>query len=87
MRNVMGFGHPVISYLQATFRQRMERARATEDRGASAIEWVVIAAVVVGIVLAVGFVISNALTTKAGNVQECIAGASNSSQNCPGGGE
>lgn len=73
MRKVMG-----------SWRARLRRLRtAGTDRGASAIEWVVIAAVVVGIVLAVGFVISNALTTKAGNVQECIAGASNSSQNCP----
>jgi Flp pilus assembly pilin Flp len=82
MRNVVGFGHPWIGYLEASLRLRVQRARTAEDRGASAIEWVVIAAVVVGIVLAVGVVISNALTSKAGNVQKCIDGASNSTADC-----
>ena len=55
------------------------------DRGASAIEWVVIAAVAVGIVLAIGVVISGALTSKAKSVENCITGASNSTGDCPGG--
>ncbi|NJP64867.1 hypothetical protein [Streptomyces spiramenti] len=82
MRHSTGFSHPAIGYLYAALRTRLQRARAEGDRGASAIEWVVIAAVVVGIVLAVGFVISSALTSKATDVQNCIAGASNQSGNC-----
>jgi Flp pilus assembly pilin Flp len=82
MRDQVGFGLPMLGYLEATLRVRLERARTEEDRGASAIEWVVIAAVVVGIVLAVGVVISNALTSKAGSVQECIGGATNSTGSC-----
>ncbi|WP_103502847.1 MULTISPECIES: hypothetical protein [Streptomyces] len=82
MRHLMGFSNPAIAYLRTTLSARIERARSEEDRGASAIEWVVIAAVVVGIVLAVGFVISNALTGKAAEVQNCIAGASNQSGDC-----
>ncbi|MDT0342893.1 Flp family type IVb pilin [Streptomyces litchfieldiae] len=51
------------------------RARAEElDRGASAIEWVIIAAIVVGIVAGVAGVIMNALDDRADSVGECIEG-------------
>lgn len=65
--------------LRRRMRQVNDRAA---DRGASAIEWVVIAAVAVGIVLAIGVIISGALTSKAESVEQCIAGASNSSESC-----
>jgi hypothetical protein len=42
----------------------------------------VISAIVVGIVLGVGALIYNALDTKAGNVSNCIAGASRAGGDC-----
>ncbi|MFG2734086.1 hypothetical protein N0X72_09580 [Streptomyces carpaticus] len=69
---------PAADYLAALVRTRMERAGALDadrDRGASAIEWVIIAAVVVGIVAGVAAVIMNAIDDRAGSVSECIAGA------------
>jgi Flp pilus assembly pilin Flp len=69
-----GFRHPATDFLVAYLRGRVERARAEEDRGASAIEWVIIAAVVVGIVAAVAVVISQALEDRADEVGDCIQG-------------
>lgn len=69
-----GFRHPATDFLAAYLRGRVERARSEEDRGASAIEWVVIAAVVVTIVAAVGGVIYTALNQRAGDVRDCIEG-------------
>ena len=45
------------------------------ERGASAVEWVVIAAIVVGICIAVGLVIQNALTGKANDIGDEIGGS------------
>ncbi len=53
--------------------QRAQRRR--EERGASAVEWVVIAAIVVGICLLVANIIRNALESKANDVQSEIQGA------------
>lgn len=70
--------HPATDYLVAFLRGRVQRARSGElDRGASAIEWVIIAAVVVGIVAGVAAVIMNALDSRASDVSDCIEGANN----------
>ncbi|MBL1066419.1 hypothetical protein [Streptomyces sp. 7-21] len=67
--------HPATDFLVTFLKARVERARsAGTDRGASAIEWVVIAAVVVGIVAAVAVVISQALEDRADSVGDCISG-------------
>ncbi|WP_049569203.1 hypothetical protein [Streptomyces sp. SBT349] len=69
------FRHPVTDFLIARLRARVERARAAgPDRGASAIEWVIIAAIVVGVVAGVAAVIMNALNDRAGDVSDCIEG-------------
>lgn len=43
-------------------------ARARREDGASAVEWVIIAAIVVGICIAVAGILRNALTSKAGDI-------------------
>ncbi|WP_037910592.1 Flp family type IVb pilin [Actinacidiphila yeochonensis] len=73
---------PTLQFVVAYLRGRVERARSQElSRGASAVEWVVISAIVVTIVAAVGFIITNALKDKAGSVKSCIDSA-NGSSNC-----
>ncbi|UED86118.1 hypothetical protein [Streptomyces profundus] len=70
--------HPATDFLLTFLRTRLARARSGElDRGASAIEWVIIAAVVVGIVAGVAAVIMNALDDRAESVSECIGGVQN----------
>lgn len=65
----------LITFLQG----RVQRARSGElDRGASAVEWVIISAVVVAIVGVVAAIINTALSDGANNVKDCIAGANQS---------
>lgn len=82
MKNGFSFSHPAIDAVAAFVRDRGRRAR---DRGASAVEWVIISAVVVAIVGVVAAVIGGALDGGAKKVSDCIAGA-NQSGTCAGGG-
>ncbi|AOR32730.1 hypothetical protein BFF78_18155 [Streptomyces fodineus] len=70
-------GIPAVDFLVAFLRGRVERARSGElDRGASAVEWVIISAVVVAIVGVVAAIINEALKGGANKVGNCIKGAS-----------
>ncbi|AKH82995.1 membrane protein [Streptomyces sp. CNQ-509] len=69
-------GHPAIDFLVTFLRGRVERARSGElDRGASAVEWVIISAIVVAIVSAVAVIINQALSDGANDVKDCISNA------------
>ncbi len=75
-RNRTDYGHPAISFLVAFVKGRIDRVRNGElDRGASAVEWVIISAVVAGIVLGVALIINSALKQGAHKVGDCVAGA------------
>lgn len=52
-------------YLAMELRRRIARARASEDRGASAIEWVIITGILVAIAAAVGLIIFNLVRDQA----------------------
>ncbi|GHE79213.1 hypothetical protein ABZ626_26150 [Streptomyces longispororuber] len=74
-RNV-STGIPAIDFLVTFLRGRVQRARSGElDRGASAVEWVIISAVVVAIVGVVAAIINSALKGGADKVGDCIEGA------------
>ena len=64
-----------IGFLELVLRDRFDRARNAPDRGASAMEWVVISAIVVAIAIAVGVILQNALETKAEDIGNDIDGA------------
>ncbi|MFD7685289.1 hypothetical protein ACIA6T_00370 [Streptomyces sp. NPDC051740] len=69
-------GIPAVDFLVTFMRARVERARSGElDRGASAVEWVIISAVVVAIVGVVAAIINAALSEGANKVGDCIKGA------------
>ena len=64
-----------LQYTWVSLRARFAKVRSGElERGASAVEWVVISMIVVGLCIALGVIITNALTTKANNVSNCING-------------
>lgn len=63
-----------LGFLEMILRDRLHRARTAEDRGASAVEWVVISALVVGIVIAVGTVLLRALRSKSEAIESDISG-------------
>ncbi|MEU3194777.1 hypothetical protein ABZ686_30045 [Streptomyces sp. NPDC006992] len=68
--------HPAVDFLVTFLRGRVQRARSGElDRGASAVEWVIISAVVVAIVGVVAAIINMALSDGANKVKDCIDGA------------
>jgi Flp pilus assembly pilin Flp len=54
-----------VHYLHLLLQHHLYRARHAEDRGASAIEWVIISAILVAIAVAVGGVIYNKIKDKA----------------------
>ncbi|MFE6739066.1 hypothetical protein [Streptomyces tubercidicus] len=71
------FSHPAVDFLVTFLQGRLERARSDDgDSGVSAVEWVIISAVVVAIVGVVAFIINNALKSGATKVGNCIKGAS-----------
>ncbi|MCX4724639.1 hypothetical protein ACIPW9_31755 [Streptomyces sp. NPDC090052] len=71
------FSHPTVDFLITFLQARVERARSEDtDRGASAVEWVIISAVVVAIVGVVAAIINSALSDGANKVGNCIKGAS-----------
>jgi Flp pilus assembly pilin Flp len=76
-------GDAALHYAWVSLRARIARVRSGElERGASAVEWVVISMIVVTIVAVVGFVISQALQNRATNVSNCIAGANGTKKGC-----
>ncbi|MFJ6084330.1 hypothetical protein ACIQI8_23295 [Streptomyces sp. NPDC092369] len=69
-------GIPAVDFLVTFLQGRVQRARSGElDRGASAVEWVIISAVVVAIVGVVAAIINAALSKGATKVGTCIEGA------------
>ncbi|MGW7007658.1 hypothetical protein ACWGCW_33855 [Streptomyces sp. NPDC054933] len=71
------YGHPAVTFLVTFLQGRLQRVRNGElDRGASAVEWVIISAVVVAIVGVVAAIINSALSDGAKKVGNCIQGAS-----------
>jgi Flp pilus assembly pilin Flp len=69
--------HPAVDFLVTFIQGRVQRARSEDlQRGASAVEWVIISAVVVAIVGVVAAIINAALTNGANKVGNCIQGAS-----------
>lgn len=68
--------NPALHYIATDLRRRFAAVRSGErERGASAVEWVVISMVLVGLCVAVGLIIYNAVKGKANDVSTCIAGA------------
>lgn len=55
-----------LIYLRAMLDLHLARARSEE--GASAVEWVVITAILVGIAVAVGVILSNTIEDKARSI-------------------
>ncbi|MFI9603129.1 hypothetical protein ACIHCX_25340 [Streptomyces sp. NPDC052043] len=72
-------GIPAVDFMVTFLGGRVQRARSGElDRGASAVEWVIISAVVVAIVGVVAAIINSALSQGANKVGDCIKGANQS---------
>jgi Flp pilus assembly pilin Flp len=81
--NRLTINDPTLNFMIVYLRGRIDRLRNEDmSRGASAVEWVVISAIVVGIVAFVGYAIKSALTKKSTSVSNCISSANGDSANC-----
>ncbi len=77
MEKPNGIRHPAVAFLVTFLQTRVQRARSQDtDRGASAVEWVIISAVVVAIVGVIAAILVKALKSGANDVKDCIDGAS-----------
>jgi|GEM_PF-538900 len=56
-------------FLGLQLQIRMDRARSAPDRGASAIEWVIITGILVALAAAVGLVIYNLVKSRADSIK------------------
>lgn len=62
----------VVSVLCDELRHRVRRLRAGgPDRGASALEWAIIAAITVVIASIIGAVVYNVVSNKSSDIQKC----------------
>lgn len=64
------FNDPFVVYLRAAFAARLARLRAEEERskGASAIEWAIITAILALLAITIGAVITKKVTDKANTI-------------------
>jgi hypothetical protein len=57
-----------VHYLHLLLRRHLHKARTAQDRGASAIEWVIISAILVVIAGGIGTIIYNKVVAKANSI-------------------
>ncbi|GAA4237221.1 hypothetical protein GCM10022254_48800 [Actinomadura meridiana] len=64
------FNDPFVAYLRAQVAVRLARLRAEEqrDRGASAIEWAIITAILALLAITIGAIITKKVTDKANTI-------------------
>lgn len=66
--------HPWIIYLRACLAVRIQRARKAPTRGASAVEWVIITAIIAGVALGLATLIKTVVEQKQGEIQQTLGG-------------
>ncbi len=57
-----------IGFLITLLNSRLDRAQGRDERGASAVEWVIISAIVVGICILIAAILRDALVGEAGDI-------------------
>ncbi|MEV0159297.1 hypothetical protein ACGFJC_18140 [Nonomuraea fuscirosea] len=62
--------HPWIVYFTAFMGDRLHRARTAPTRGASAVEWVIITAIIAGVALGLATLIANLVKDQQAQIQE-----------------
>jgi Flp pilus assembly pilin Flp len=62
--------NPLIAFTVAFFHTRVDEFRERRERGASAVEWVVIAAICVLAALAIGAAVMQVVNSNKGKIQQ-----------------
>ncbi|WP_433412549.1 hypothetical protein ACQP1V_26000 [Microtetraspora malaysiensis] len=68
--------HPWIIYLRACLAIRAHRARTAPTHGASAVEWVIITAIIAGVALGLAALIKTVVEQKQADIQNSLNGDS-----------
>ncbi|MDH2423953.1 hypothetical protein [Sphaerisporangium sp. TRM90804] len=68
------FTPPWLTYLVAVLNVRLHRARTAPSRGASAVEWVIITAIIAGVALGLATLIRTLVTQKQAEIQSNFGG-------------
>ncbi|WP_336207672.1 hypothetical protein [Nonomuraea sp. LPB2021202275-12-8] len=66
--------HPWIIYLVALLSVRIHRARTAPSRGASAVEWVIITAIIAGVALGLATLIRQLVEDKQSEIEGTFGG-------------
>jgi Flp pilus assembly pilin Flp len=65
---------PLVIYMRALLADRVMRARTAPSRGASAVEWVIITAIIAGVALTLATLIQSLVTSKSSEIQSKFGG-------------
>ncbi|RBQ17162.1 hypothetical protein DP939_27200 [Spongiactinospora rosea] len=66
--------HPWVIYLVAMLNVRIHRARTAPTKGASAVEWVIITAIIAGVALGLATLIRTLVEEKQSEIQDKFGG-------------
>ncbi|GGS91331.1 hypothetical protein GCM10010156_57040 [Planobispora rosea] len=66
--------HPWIAYAVALLNVRIDRARTAPTRGASAVEWVIITAIIAAVALGLATLIRQLVQEKQGEISDTFGG-------------
>jgi len=65
---------PLVDYLFTLLQVRLHRARTAPTKGASAVEWVIITAIIAGVALGLATLIQNLVQQRAADIESSFGG-------------
>ncbi len=77
---------PLVDYLITMLQVRIHRARTAPSRGASAVEWVIITAIIAGVALGLATLIQGLVQQKSAEIQTGFGGGGGGAGGGGGGG-
>ncbi|MEW9527008.1 hypothetical protein [Microbispora sp. NPDC049125] len=66
--------HPAVLYMRALLGDRLHRARTAPSKGASAVEWVIITAIIAGVALTLATLIQGLVSKKSADISSQFGG-------------
>jgi len=75
--------HPWIVYLTAYLGVRIHRARTAPTRGASAVEWVIITAIIAGVALGLATLIRTLVQNQQAQIEQSFGGGGGGGDDAP----
>lgn len=80
------FESPIVVYLRTLLNDRVQRARDAPTKGASAVEWVIITAIIAGVAMTLALLIQNLVSSKSAEITSNFGGGGGGGNGGGGGG-